>query len=144
MSDHQSLDTEIDLDERVRLAAIEATNAFFQQHLANWPKTGGELNVDSLRIRPSETDPGHLHATLRSGNKERELLCPLEATDRQRARLVPENVLFTQADALLLVAGVAYINRYPVEVLYRPFHEIYRAHPNGTIEIVQEPRKREV
>lgn len=150
MSEERSVrDTDIDIDEHVRRAAIEATNRFLYVHMKKWKSTGGELDVDALCVRASEAHVGLLHVQLRSGQKERGLLCPQRLTvqgspiDSIVATLVPENVLFTQADVLLLLAGAALVNQHPVQTLYKPFREVYRAHPDGKIEIVEdEPLKR--
>lgn len=151
MSEERSTrDTEIDIDEHIRRAAIEATNRFLYAHMKQWKSTGGELDVDALSVRASETHADLLHVRLRSGQKERELLCPLRSVtqdptiDSIVATLVPENVLFTQADVLLLLAGAALVNQHPVQTLYKPFREVYRAHPDGKIEIVEDEHLKRV
>ena len=137
MSDHLQ-----EFDEAIREASIRATNAFLKTHLRNWPADGSRFDLEALHVRPHTDDPTRARVHLRCrGNKVRELTCKIglaDALEAAIAELEPRGAIFNQAEILLLIASAAHWLRHPVQVHYSPFHEQYRAHPDGRIEIVDE------
>lgn len=111
-----------------------------------WRPTS-QLDVDALSVTVPTAEQ-HLYAIelLCARNEKRRQMQWPETTPEDpqpiTAQLVQaETLIFTVADCFVLLSAAAIIMERPIDVLYPYFHERYRAHPNGRLELVEEPRK---
>ncbi len=128
-----------DLDE-LRARSLRATVALLREQVPDWPANGSlEGRFGGIRLKPLERDTASPPTELEILVDGRPLTVPLET----RSTDVPARLGFPTAPAvhprdvaLFLLSAAAQATGRTTRLLYRPFHEIYEADPNGQLTLV--------